>query len=68
MLSRWRSTSRGAVSDGFLGTSSGKERSVEDGHGRFPIRVGNGDGEDARVFIVDAVELDAVIRAEGREP
>ena len=56
------------LADRFLGTSSGKERSVEDGHCRFPIRIGNGHGEDAGILVVHAVELDAFIRAEGREP
>ena len=52
----------------FLGTSPGKERPVEDRHGRFPLRIGDGDGEDAGILVVHAVELDAVIRAEGRQP
>ena len=52
----------------FLRTSPGKERPVEDRHCRLPIRIGNGDGEDAGILIVHAVELDAFIRAEGREP
>src|SRR5208337_2578036 len=55
------------LADGFLRTSSGKERPVEDGHCRLPIRIGNGDGEDAGIFVVHTVELDAFIRAEGRE-
>ena len=52
----------------FLGTRPGKERPVEEGHGRFPLRIGNGHGEDAGIFVVHAVELDAFIGAEGRQP
>src|SRR5271157_6143628 len=52
----------------FLRASPGKEGPVEDGHCRFPIRIGNGDGEDAGIFVVHAVELDALVRTEGREP
>ena len=54
--------------DSLLGTGSGKERPVQEGHRRFPIRIGNGDGEDAGILVVHAIELDTVIRAEGREP
>ena len=69
MLSRWTSTTRDAGrADCVLRTSPGEERSVEEGHCRLPLGIGNGHGEDAGVFIVDAVELDAIIRAEGREP
>ena len=41
---------------------------MEDGHCRLPGRIGNGEGKEGRVLVVHAVELDALIGAEGHEP
>ena len=56
------------VAGGFLGTRAGEKRPVEEGHFRMPGRIRNGDGEEAGVFVVHVVEINALIRAEGREP
>ena len=52
----------------FLGTSAGKERSMEHGQLHFPGVIGNGDGEEAGILVVHVDEIDAVIRFKGREP
>ena len=56
------------MAGGFLRTSAGEKRPVEDGHFRMPGWIRNGDGEQAGVFVVHVVEFDALIRAEAREP
>ena len=56
------------MASGFLRTSAGEKRSVEDGQFRVPGWIGNGDGEEAGIFVVHVGEFDALIRAEGREP
>ena len=52
----------------FLRASSGKKRTVQNGHCRLPGWIRNGDWENAGILVVHAVELDAVIRTEGRQP
>jgi hypothetical protein len=53
---------------GFLWTGAGKKRPVENGQLRLPGWIGNGDREEARVFVIHVVKFDTVIRTEGREP
>jgi len=56
------------MAGGLLRTSAGQERPVEDGQLRVPGWIGNGDGEEAGVFVVHVGEFDALVRAEIREP
>src|SRR5271166_1324582 len=56
------------ANDGFLRTSAAKKRPVQDGHFRMPGRIGNSNREHAGVLVVHAVEFNALIRAEAREP
>ena len=48
----------------FFGASARKERPVHDGHRHLPGWIGNGDRKDACIFVVDAFELDALVRPE----
>ena len=56
------------MASGLLRTSAGEKRPVEDGQFRVTGRIGNGDGEEAGVFVVHVGEFDALIWAEVREP
>ena len=56
------------LAGGFLGTSAGEKRAMEDGQLHFPGVIGNGDGEEAGILVVHVDEIDAVIRLKGREP
>ena len=53
---------RRGLADGFLRTSPGEERPVEDGQLHLPGVIGNGDGEDAGILVVHVDEIDAAIR------
>ena len=35
---------------------------------RLPGWIGNGDGEEAGIFVIHVADFDALIRAKGREP
>jgi CIC family chloride channel protein len=61
-------TGCGVVAGGFLRTSSGKQRTVEERELRFPRLVRNGNREYAGVFVVDLAGIDAMIRRKGRQP
>jgi hypothetical protein len=56
------------VAGGLLGTSSGKQRPVEEREFRFPGWVRNGDREYAGVFVIHLAGIDATIRRKGRQP
>jgi hypothetical protein len=51
------------MASGLFGTSAGEKRTVEDGQFRVPGWIGNGDGEEAGVFVVHFGEFDALVRA-----
>src|ERR1017187_1360397 len=52
----------------FLRTSSGEERPVQDRQCWLSRWIRNGDRKDAGIFVVHAVELNALIRQEGNQP
>jgi hypothetical protein len=54
------------VERGFFGTCSRKERPVEDGKLGSSGRIGDGNREEAGIFVVHVAKLEAVIRREGR--
>src|ERR1700683_3532800 len=56
------------IAGGFLGTSSGKQRPVEDREFRFAAWIRNGNGEYAGVFVIHLAGIDAMIRSKGRQP
>jgi hypothetical protein len=49
-------------------TSSRRERPVQHGHRRLPGGIGNGDGGDAGILVLQTIELYAVIGTKAREP
>ena len=70
MLSRLRSTSRGAGWCGrLLRTRAREQRPVQDGEFRPPGWIGDGDREETGILVVHAVGVDAgVVVRECREP
>jgi hypothetical protein len=67
MLSRIESRLRSAEAGGFLRTSSGKERPMKQRQLRMPGWIRNGHGKEARVFVIDLVEVDSVCGSKLRE-
>ena len=48
------------MANGFLRTSAGKKRPVQDGQLRVPGWIGNRNREETGVLVIHAFELDAV--------
>jgi hypothetical protein len=55
------------MAGGFLGSSTGEERSMKEAHLHFSAVVGNRDGKETGVLVVHMDEIDAFIRSEGGE-
>jgi len=56
------------VVDDIFRPSAGEKRPVKHGQFRVPGWIGNGDGEEAGIFVVHIGDFDAVIPAIGCEP
>ncbi len=56
------------LAGGLLRTGAREERPVKHRQLRMARRVGNGDGEEARILVVHVIERDATVRSKRREP
>jgi hypothetical protein len=59
--------SRIGLAGGFLRTSAGEKRPMNDGQLHLPSMIGNGNGEEAGVLVIHMDEINAIIRFEGSE-
>jgi len=60
-------TERG-VAGGFFRSRAGKERPVEHAQLRMSSGIGDGDGEEAGIFVIDVADLNAMIFAKSCKP